>query len=81
MTRPARAPAILLPAPEDPRPRVGRLVLAGELLLRPGDGYAITVLLSGTPAPRTPPVRQDDALASGKITTVPNPGSARPALP
>ena len=78
-SRSSRAPQILLPDhPEDPRPSpAGRLVLAGRVLLRSGDGYAITVLLSGTPAPRSPLVRQDAALASRNITTVTSPGSAR----
>lgn len=48
MSRSGRAPVILLPAPEDPKPTpAGRVVLVGEFLLCPGDGYAITVLLSG----------------------------------
>ena len=45
----ARAPAILLPTPENPPPSpASRLVLGGEFLLRPGDGYAISVLLGGS---------------------------------
>ena len=65
--------AIHLPATRDPQPRAAaRLVLGGVFLLRPGDGYAITVTLGGTPAPDSAPVRA----RLGKITTVPNPGSA-----
>ena len=52
----------------------GGVQLAGDFVLRPGDGYTITFVLTGTPTADSPPVRHDGALIAGKITREPDPG-------
>jgi len=54
------------------------LEISGDFLLRPGDTYAVTVILSGTPAASSGHVRQEGSLTSGKIITRPGaePGSS-----
>ena len=54
------------------------LEIGGDFLLRPGDSYSVTVILSGTPAASSGHIRQEGSLASGKIITRPGaePGSS-----
>ncbi len=80
--RPASPPAIRLLAANSPQSRPGdrspaRMQLTGDFLLRPGDGYTVTLLLSGTPAPHSR-IRQDGSLTDGKILTGPDGNSTRP---
>jgi hypothetical protein len=74
--RSALPPAIRLPAANTLEPGPGdldsaRIQLTGDFLLRPKDGYAVTLLLSGTPAAHSRPIQQEGALADGKIITDP----------
>jgi hypothetical protein len=54
---------------------------ADDVLLRPGDGYTVTLLLSGAPASHSRRIQHHGSLAAGKITTEPygNGTGPRPA--
>ena len=72
--RPASRPAVRVPAEDGATPgsgNPGRLLLAGDFLLRPKDACTIAVILSGTPVPDSRPVHRDGTLASGRITSRP----------
>lgn len=72
-------PAVrVLPKGEPPfRPGgsgAGRVEVAGDFLLRPGDGCTLTLILTGAPAPHRPAVQHHGALTGGKITSDPGTG-------
>jgi hypothetical protein len=45
--------------------------LTGNFLLRPGDSYSLLLILTGTPAGRSPRIHHEGALAVGKIIPPP----------
>ena len=52
----------------------GHVEVAGDFLLRPGDGCTLTLILTGVPAPHRPAVQHHGALCGGKITSDPGTG-------
>ena len=56
-------------------PRAAHLEVSGDFVLRPGDSYSITVILSGTPATSCRPIEVDGALTNGKIINMPSAGT------
>lgn len=84
-TQRANPPTICLSTENSRQLRAGnrnqaRIQVAGDFLLRPGHSYAITVILSGTPAPDSPRILQDGSLTGGKIIIGAGDSSAHPAL-
>lgn len=78
MGPPVPEPAIRLPRKTTgPGPCTGErdwVQLAGYFLLRPSDGYGITVILTGTPAADfRHPIQLDGMLPDGRVTTCPMP--------
>jgi hypothetical protein len=76
--RPAPEPAIRLPGgTSGQRLSAGgpdRVQLAGRFLLRPADGYGITVILTGTPAAGFHhPIQLGGAFPGGRVTASPGP--------
>jgi hypothetical protein len=73
--RTARPPEVrLLPASRPGDSGTGRVEVAGDFLLRPGDVCTLTLILTGAPASHRPLVQQHGALTAGKITGDPGTG-------
>lgn len=74
-----RPPAVrLLPASCPGDSGTGGVEVVGDFLLRPGDGCALILILTGAPASHRPAVQHHGALTAGKITS--DPGTGCPGL-